>query len=75
MSDGITDADREGKRNIERWRKSAIEQLLSTFDKEELIKELCKREGVTSDFTPKDYSKWLGDKWIHGPARILVITE
>ena len=46
MSDGITDAIREDATTIRQWKDAAISQLLSTFTKEQLVGEICKREGV-----------------------------
>ena len=46
MSDGITDAEREGTLRIEKWKRDQITAFLSKVSTAELIDELCKRVGV-----------------------------
>ena len=58
MSDGIMDAERETKKDIERWRNAAIQELLKTFTKEQLADELSKREGV------KEFSSTIETDWL-----------
>jgi hypothetical protein len=86
MSDGITDASREDAKNIERWKKSAKDQLLSTFSKNELMDELCKRERVIEIICPDNISgycvgidrsdgKEIAATAGNGPTKILVVKE
>lgn len=80
MSDGISDAEREGRRNIDRWKESAINQLLSTFTKEQLVGELCRREGVKEivvsleDYAYISHGRKSSIK-VDGAARILVVID
>jgi len=46
MSDGITDAERMKREEVERWRKMVKEQFVSELSTAELVGELCKRDGV-----------------------------
>ena len=84
MSDGITDAEREGREIAEEWKRREINLFLSNRSIKELVDELSKREGVelieTSEhhsYCLNVYSKQFGylfsttsdDK----PARILVV--
>ena len=48
MSDGITDAEREGTLRIENWKRDQITAYLSTVSTAELVDALCKREDVTN---------------------------
>ena len=48
MSDGITDASRNDKEAIRKFRQSIRKEVIESFATSELINELCKREGVTS---------------------------
>ena len=48
MSDGITDAEREGTLRIEKWKKDQITAFLSTVSTAELVDALCKRDDVTN---------------------------
>lgn len=74
MSDGITDAERVNREEVERWRIKVKEQFTLELSTKELVEELSKRD-VMKDFVPEKYCKMVGDKWIHGPARILVVRE
>jgi len=47
MSDGITDASRNDKEAIRKFRQSIRKEVIESFATSELINELCKREGVT----------------------------
>jgi serine phosphatase RsbU (regulator of sigma subunit) len=87
MSDGITDVCREDRKNIERWKRSAVAQLLKTFSTKELVDELSKREGVREYSSPTPEDGWClyvtpknsvgGTKPFagDGPARILVVID
>ena len=46
MSDGITDAEREGREIAEEWKRREIQSFLSMRTTKELVEELAKREGV-----------------------------
>ena len=46
MSDGITDAERMKREEVERWRKMVKEQFVSELSTAELVGELCKRDAV-----------------------------
>jgi len=74
MSDGITDASRESAKDIERWKRTAIDQLLATFSKEDLVKELYKREGVEI-YSPNNYGSQtvLNIGWNYKNAKIIVV--
>jgi len=53
MSDGITDAERMKREEVERWRVRAKEQFISEISTAELVNELCKREGVKEIVVPR----------------------
>ena len=46
MSDGITDANRMTRHDIELWRQRTKEEFISKLTTQELMDELSKREGV-----------------------------
>ena len=58
MSDGITDAEREGTLRIEKWKKDQITAYLSTVSTAELVDALCKRQGVEQYKTTSPEDKW-----------------
>jgi len=82
MSDGITDAEREGTLRIEKWKKDQITAFLSTVSTAELVDALCKREGVSMTILKEQHRgelNWVtinsnpqGFPW---SARILVVKE
>lgn len=80
INDRITGAMREDEVASDYWKKAAIKQLLSTFSLQDLINEICKREGVTSYTCPKENEYEVkifeadGDgEWGYGRATILVV--
>ena len=80
MSDGITDAEREGKHYIELWKERERDRILSEFTKKEIVEELCKREGVEEIVIPlEDYCELETTTHFHkiysGAARILVVID
>ena len=53
MSDGITDASRNDKEAIRKFRQSIRKEVIESFATSELINELCKREGVKEIVVPR----------------------
>jgi len=80
MSDGITDAEREGKHYIELWKERERDRILSEFTKKEIVEELCKREGV-KEIWIEPYERYAiipeRSDSVHdtGAARILVVID
>ena len=80
MSDGITDAEREGREIAEEWKRREIAAFFSYRTTKELVEELAKREGVKEIIVqPYEWYQVCGEKeqWDHGtgPARILVVWD
>ena len=80
MSDGITDAEREGREIAEEWKRREINSFLSMRTTKELVNELSKREGVKEIIIqPYEWYQISGGKeqWDTGigPARILVVID
>ena len=81
MSDGISDAERQKREDVERWRIRAKEAFVSELSIKELADELSKREGVTVITVPpyewyeigSDREQWDAGVAGDSPARILVI--
>ena len=85
MSDGITDASNHERKLIEEWQRQTIDNFLKDLSKEELVNELCKREGVKEIVVPR-YENFdiyssvpegirIEIKNQPGAARILVVKE
>ena len=85
MSDGITDAERMKREEVERWRIKVKEQFVSELSLSELVTEICKRDGVKEIVVPR-YENFdiyssvpegirIEIKNQPGPARILVVTD
>ena len=85
MSDGITDASRNDKEAIRKFRQSIRKEVIESFATSELINELCKREGVKEIVVPR-YENFdiyssvpegirIEIKNQPGAARILVVRE
>lgn len=80
MSDGITDAERMKRQEVEMWRKKAKEQFIAELTTKELVDELSKREGITT-YPIDPYIKYVveDETGIYtqdtGPARILVVID
>jgi len=72
MSDGITDTSNHERKLIEEWQRQTIDNFLKDLSKEELVNELCKREGVESTFTTTNGEWYLSRK---GAAKIIVVRE
>ena len=85
MSDGITDAASYDQRAFDDWKRREIKTFLSMRTTEELVDELCKRDGVTE--YPVEL-EWLYSLHVMGKghdiftmndgkkaARILVVTD
>ena len=90
MSDGITDTTKHEHELIEEWQRQTIDNFLKDLSKEELVNELCKREGVKeivvdpyiqysiTTYTQQDPYTFLRSLQAYGgsgAARILVVTE
>ena len=79
MSDGITDASRNDKEAIRKFRQSIRKEVIESFATSELINELCKREGVKS--TSVLEGSWFsvdngyGTYESMGAATIIVVRE
>jgi hypothetical protein len=79
MSDGITDADTMTASRIEIWRQKTKEEFIHNLTTQELVDELCKREGVLEISTESDTSYCISTKGdlvaINSAKRILVLKE
>jgi len=83
MSDGITDAERQKREEVELWRKKVMEQFLSELSITTIVEDLVKRPGVTVIVVPphewyeigSDREQWDAGVAGDSPARILVVTD
>jgi hypothetical protein len=85
MSDGITDAEREGREIAEEWKRREINSFLSMRTKKELVDALVNRDNVKTYMIP-DKQLWRiecshNGMYIddthhgYGKVRILVVKE
>jgi hypothetical protein len=80
MSDGITDAEREGREIAEEWKRREIQSFFSARTTKELVDELSKREGVRRLELGKNETYCIASKERHcifgdNAATILVVNH
>jgi hypothetical protein len=83
MSDGITDAVKEGKALMVEWKRKVFADFLKNTPTNLIIDELCKREGIIEYPAIKNSAFFIASiesgKYTiadgTGPARILVVKD